>query len=166
MFSFIYNREYVKGKENATRNSEWHLPGSHTLATAKPSSPTVHHGSDEMRAGQLPSSAAWALGQGPPGPEVMVMVCGLRFTLMLSEHLNQTHRDPNSRGPDRWSDLRTEPARWPPATGPRAWTLGIQRVIPQNTGSRKGKEHPPAMEESRGQQRPQTQQPMMQGRSF
>lgn len=111
MFSFIYNREYVKGKENATWNSEWHLPGSHTLATAKPSSPTVHHGSDEMRAGQLPSSAAWALGQGPPGPEVMVMVCGLRFTLTLSEHLNQTHRDPNSRGPDRSSHRTQAPER-------------------------------------------------------
>lgn len=40
-------------------------------------------------------------GRGSLGPEVMVMVCGLRLMLMPSKHTDQADRGPNPRRPDR-----------------------------------------------------------------
>jgi len=72
MFSFIYNQEYAKEKENTTLNSE--LPLLHT----QPSPQLADHSSNEMRVRQLPSPAVGPLQGGPGGPEVMVY--GLRST--------------------------------------------------------------------------------------
>ena len=58
MFSFIYNQEYAKEKENTTLNSE--LPLLHT----QPSPQLADHSSNEMRVRQLPSPAVGPLQGG------------------------------------------------------------------------------------------------------